>query len=224
MAGYEIVKKVSTYLKINTPGEYRDLYLHTDVLALADCIETMRLGWRRHCDLDMLKSVTLPSASYQAMLKKTGVNDSGHMQIANHLARVANHQVRSVGGWAGNLCFTKQFNVFPSDVALLLVGARATVCTLSPLDRTTTNISVESFLRLPSDLKKPLLLVSLRIPSWSDESMSFKSFKFAARRQNSHATVNVVSTVNADSSFSFILYEYLQFPQKNCNFLLYYFL
>lgn len=139
-----------------------------------------------------------------SLLKKTGVNDSGHMQIANHLSRVANHQVRSVGGWAGNLCFAKQYTVFPSDVALLLVGARATVCTLSPLDKTTSSISVESFLRLPNDPSRPLLLISLHIPSWSDASMSFKSFKLAARRQNSHATVNVVSTVNADSEFSFV--------------------
>jgi hypothetical protein len=70
---YELVKHVVDHFKLRDQGDYHDLYLYTDVLTLADTMETMRAGWRRHCGLDLFGSVTLPSASYQAMLKKTGV-------------------------------------------------------------------------------------------------------------------------------------------------------
>ena len=66
------VQRVVEQFGIRDQGEYHDLYLFTDVLALADCMESMRSGWEEHCGLDMLHSVTLPSASYQAMLKETG--------------------------------------------------------------------------------------------------------------------------------------------------------
>jgi xanthine dehydrogenase/oxidase len=138
------------------------------------------------------------------LLKQTGVNDKGHMQMANHIERVANHQVRSVGGWAGNLCFAKEYNTFPSDIALLLVGAGAMVQTISPWDGEEANITVESFLSSPDSREKPLLLVSLTIPPLNGEGQAYCSYKLAARRQNSHATINVVSNIRAGSSFAFV--------------------
>ena len=84
---YELVRHVVDFFQLRDQGEYHDLYLYTDVLALADCMETMRAGWRRHCGLDLFGSVTLPSASYQAMLKQTRVNmelisdDNGGMEM-----------------------------------------------------------------------------------------------------------------------------------------------
>ena len=74
---YEMVKTVVQHFDIQNQGDYHDLYLWTDVLALADCLLSTRAGWRSHCGLDLLKSVTLPSASYQAMLKMTRV----HMEL-----------------------------------------------------------------------------------------------------------------------------------------------
>ncbi len=70
---YETVGKVVRHFDLKDQGDYHDLYLWTDVLALADCMQTTRAGWRSHCGLDLFKSVTLPSASYQAMLKMTGI-------------------------------------------------------------------------------------------------------------------------------------------------------
>jgi hypothetical protein len=70
---YELVKTVVQHFGMQNQGDYHDLYLWTDVLALADCMTTIRGGWRAHCGLDLLKSITLPSASYQAMLKMTKV-------------------------------------------------------------------------------------------------------------------------------------------------------
>ncbi len=70
---YDLVHTVVKHFDMKNQGDYHDLYLWTDVLALADCMESMRRGWRQHCGLDLLKSITLPSASYQAMLKMTKV-------------------------------------------------------------------------------------------------------------------------------------------------------
>ncbi len=70
---YELVGTVVDHFDLKDQGEYHDLYLWTDVLALADCMMATRSGWRAHCGLDLFKAVTLPSASYQAMPKMTGV-------------------------------------------------------------------------------------------------------------------------------------------------------
>ncbi len=52
--------------------EYHDLYLYTDVLALADCMMTLREGWWDKHGLDMFQSLTLPGASQAALLRRTG--------------------------------------------------------------------------------------------------------------------------------------------------------
>ena len=67
---YELVKVVCRYFDIENQSQYHDLYLWTDALALADCMFGMREGWRKFCELDLFKSITLPSASYVAMLKR----------------------------------------------------------------------------------------------------------------------------------------------------------
>ena len=54
---------------MNTQEEYHDLYLRTDVRALADCMLAHRKEWRSLYDLDALQAMTLPSAALQAMLK-----------------------------------------------------------------------------------------------------------------------------------------------------------
>jgi len=88
---YALVNHVVDHFGLRDQGEYHDLYLYTDVLALADCMETMRRGWRRHCGLDLLGSITLPSVSCQAMLKRTFVTMSlitdkdGGMEMMNLL-------------------------------------------------------------------------------------------------------------------------------------------
>ena len=88
---YAMVQEVADHFKLEDQGQYHDLYLYTDVLALADCMEAYRAGWRRHCGLDLFASITLPSASYQAMLKQTGVryqlitDERGGMELMNLL-------------------------------------------------------------------------------------------------------------------------------------------
>ena len=42
---HALVQKVVQHFNIQDFGGYHDLYLYTDVLALADCMESMRNGW-----------------------------------------------------------------------------------------------------------------------------------------------------------------------------------
>lgn len=69
---YAMVKRVVEYFKLKNQGEYHDLYLYTDTLALADVVEAMRARWFDRFEIDMVHSVTMASASYQTMLKATG--------------------------------------------------------------------------------------------------------------------------------------------------------
>ena len=54
--------------------DYHDLYLCDDILLYADSMESMRAEWRADCGLDMYCSMTLPSASLQALLYNTGAH------------------------------------------------------------------------------------------------------------------------------------------------------
>jgi hypothetical protein len=70
-AKYRIVENVVDHFDLQDQGDYHDLYLYTDALALADCMESMRTQWDNRFGLDMVHSVTLASGSFQAMLNKT---------------------------------------------------------------------------------------------------------------------------------------------------------
>ena len=49
--------------------EFHDCYLHTDVLALADVMESYRDSFRAQSGLDPIHYVTLPGAAWDAMLR-----------------------------------------------------------------------------------------------------------------------------------------------------------
>ena len=54
-------------------GDYCDLYCRTDVLLLADVFETFRKTCMKHYSLDPAHYFTSPGLSWDALLKKTGV-------------------------------------------------------------------------------------------------------------------------------------------------------
>ena len=54
-------------------GDYCDLYCRTDVLLLADVFETFRKTCMKHYNLDPAHYFTSPGLSWDALLKKTGV-------------------------------------------------------------------------------------------------------------------------------------------------------
>ena len=54
-------------------GDYHDLYLRTDVLLLADVFETFRKTCLSQYGLDPAHYYTSPGLSWDALLKKTGI-------------------------------------------------------------------------------------------------------------------------------------------------------
>lgn len=70
---YQHAQNVWQTFKIRTLGEYSDLYLLTDVLLLTDIYENFRDTSLKTHELDPAYYITLPSYSWDCMLKKTGV-------------------------------------------------------------------------------------------------------------------------------------------------------
>ena len=70
---YAHAQKVWETFKIKNMGQYHDLYLKTDVLLLADIFENFREQYLHTYGLDPAHYVSLPSSSWDAMQKMTGV-------------------------------------------------------------------------------------------------------------------------------------------------------
>ncbi|KYM98774.1 hypothetical protein ALC62_10502, partial [Cyphomyrmex costatus] len=70
---YQHAIEVWQRFRINTLGEYSDLYLKTDVLLLADVFENFRDTCMEAYKLDPAYYYTLPGYTWDAMLKCTGV-------------------------------------------------------------------------------------------------------------------------------------------------------
>ena len=67
------VQRVWNKFKINNLGEYHDLYLHTDVILLANMFEAFRDTCLEHYKLNPAHFYTSPGLAWKACLKKTGV-------------------------------------------------------------------------------------------------------------------------------------------------------
>ncbi|MEW8615643.1 MAG: DNA polymerase, partial [Candidatus Thiodiazotropha sp.] len=70
---YTHAQKVWATFGCKTLGDYSDLYCRTDVLLLADVFETFRKTCLRQYGLDPAHYYTSPGLSWDALLKKTGV-------------------------------------------------------------------------------------------------------------------------------------------------------
>ena len=70
---YKHAQKIWDTFNMKTFRDYHDVYLHIDVLGLADVFEKFRKISMRDYGLDPLHYYTLPGYSFDAMLKKTGV-------------------------------------------------------------------------------------------------------------------------------------------------------
>jgi hypothetical protein len=70
---YNHAMKVWQTFECKTLGEYSDLYLRTDVLLLTDIFENFRNLCMENFELDPSHYLTLPSFTFDAMLKLTGV-------------------------------------------------------------------------------------------------------------------------------------------------------
>ena len=70
---YENAKRVWKTFGCQTLGNYADLYCRTDVLLLADVFENFRKTSQKQYGLDPAHYYTSPGLSWDALLKKTGV-------------------------------------------------------------------------------------------------------------------------------------------------------
>lgn len=71
---YEHAKRVWNHFNCTTLGSYSDLYLCTDVLLLSDVFQNFREISLENYDLDPAHYLTLPSLTFDAMLKYTNVS------------------------------------------------------------------------------------------------------------------------------------------------------
>ena len=71
--------------KLNTVGDYHDLYLKTDVLLLADVFEKFVSSCLDYYGLDLCNYFSHPGLSWDAMLKLTGIELDIISDIDMHL-------------------------------------------------------------------------------------------------------------------------------------------
>jgi len=117
-------------------------------------------------------------------------------EIARHLRRVANTQVRAAATWAGNIVLAAQASALPSDVSLVLAAAGTTLEVTAP-GVATTHLSVPDFLSSGGKVEgKAAVVVSCRIPL--DATHAYAD-KVSQRHVNSHAIVNAAffATISA---------------------------
>ena len=70
---YEHAQRVWQEFRIHNLGEYHDLYLHTDIILLANVFEAFRDTYLEHYSLDPAHFYTSPGLAWKACLKCTGI-------------------------------------------------------------------------------------------------------------------------------------------------------
>ena len=70
---YRHAKKVFRELEMNNLGDYHDLHVQSDTLLLADIFENFRNKFIANYELDPAYFLSAPGLTWQACLKKTGV-------------------------------------------------------------------------------------------------------------------------------------------------------
>ena len=70
---YRYGNNVFNKFKLNNLGDYRDLYVQSDTLLLADVFENFRNMCSKEYELDPAHFLSLPGLTWQACLKKTNI-------------------------------------------------------------------------------------------------------------------------------------------------------
>jgi hypothetical protein len=70
-ADYALVQRIVDTYELQSFADYHDLYLYTDVLALADCLEAFRNAFFEVNGIDPLMCISVPSAAWHALLLKS---------------------------------------------------------------------------------------------------------------------------------------------------------
>jgi len=109
--------------------------------------------------------------------------------LASHMHRIANHQVRNVGTWAGNVMLARKHQSFTSDLNMILTGAGASVSIIDAASGKRSTMTLEAFHTMPPPASGATVLTQLSIPVLSP-STHFKTYKVALRFKNAHAVLN----------------------------------
>ncbi|CAL4919469.1 unnamed protein product [Urochloa decumbens] len=109
-------------------------------------------------------------------------------KIADHLNKVASPFVRNTATIGGNIIMAQRLQ-FPSDIATVLLAAGSTVTIQVASKRLC--LAMEEFLQQPPCDSRTLLL-SIFIPDWSSDGLTFETFRAAPRPFG-----NAVSYVNS---------------------------
>ena len=68
-ADFAKIRSMQATLNLQTFGDEHDCYLASDVLALADIMESVRATLHRQFDLDLARSLTMPSVAYKSLCR-----------------------------------------------------------------------------------------------------------------------------------------------------------
>ncbi|XP_059083877.1 uncharacterized protein LOC131881124 isoform X2 [Tigriopus californicus] len=123
------------------------------------------------------------------------------LQIAKHLEKVANTNVRNVGSLAGNLMLKHAHPEFPSDLFTLLEGVGAHIG-VKATDGSTMLYAPSDWLSL--DMAKKIIFF-IQMPVLADNEV-FMSYKITPRSQNAHAYVNAAFRAKIDPN-SFVVQD-----------------
>lgn len=119
--------------------------------------------------------------------------------LKTHISRIAGHQVRNVGTWAGNIGFVRSKPAFASDMAPALSALGTKLTVFSTSDSQQQEMAVEDFVWKAGS---NVLIVDGQIPLPAETSGSvvsiFRCYKAAQRHVNSHSIVNACFLVTID--------------------------
>ncbi|TRY76734.1 hypothetical protein TCAL_11871 [Tigriopus californicus] len=128
-----------------------------------------------------------------------GVDYAHGAQMAKHIKKVANTNVRNVGSVGGNLMLKHAHKDFPSDIFALLEAAQAKIGVKS----TTGEILMYSpvdWLSVSMDKK---ILLFINFPKFTSKHR-FMSYKITPRSQNAHAYVNGAMSIQINDNYDVV--------------------
>lgn len=194
---------VSKYLNNTAPYNTADVYsVFIDVNSVPEMVA---------CSFDGVSSTLTVGAAVTINSLISKLNEFGPQKLdnetglinhrsifdvtANHLAKIANTQVRNAASWAGNLMLFKKYSTFPSDAVVALTSGNVLLNLCNTSDGSVNSISMDEFISTDISALYGWIILSLTITDTArrDQLVSYcvaETFKVAQRSRNAHAQVN----------------------------------
>ncbi|CAG5117383.1 unnamed protein product [Candidula unifasciata] len=121
--------------------------------------------------------------------------------FVQHLKITAQHGIRNMSSWAGNLMLKRAHLEFPSDIFVLLetVSAQLTIVDANGVQST---CSCAEFLNV--DMKGKVI-ISASLPTYSGTGVQVRTYKTSSRLQASQAFINAGFNFNLDANNNFLV-------------------